>query len=380
MTPSLESIYNVEQNKYTLLDLPERVVAENLPEISLVNLGQEAKVAPQLGVISRKLRDALQDCLANNEQALLFLNRRGYCPILACPSCNYVKRCEQCSISMTYHTKREILLCHLCGHSEKYSPPYRCPSCRQKLTLSGFGTQRIEKNIAYLFPRSRIARMDRDTTSRRGSHERILNAFGRGEIDILLGTQMIAKGLDFPNVTLVGVINADISLHVPDFRATETTFQLVTQVAGRSGRGNKPGKVIVQSFTPDHPAITCAVNGDWKTYSQDEMVGRKQLAYPPFTHLIYLLIKGKDESIVVLEAEEVCGRIGKAATTASKNGIYSAVLGPAPAALALSHGYHRWQIILKVTSVFKALEHIVSPVLAKYKPNKVHVIVDVDPL
>lgn len=379
-TPSLESIYNVEQNKYTLLDLPERVVAEKPPEIILVNLAEEAKVAPQLGVISRKLRDALQECLARNEQALLFLNRRGYCPILACPSCNYVKRCQQCSISMTYHTTREILLCHLCGYTEKYVPPYHCPACRQKLTLTGFGTQRIEKNIAYLFPEARISRMDRDTTSRRGSHERILIAFGRGEIDVLLGTQMIAKGLDFPNVTLVGVINADISLHIPDFRSTETTFQLVTQVAGRSGRGSKPGKVIVQSFTPEHPAISCAVTGDWQTYAENELAARKELSYPPYTHLIYLLIKGRDETVVILETEELCGRISKKVKATAKNGVYAAVLGPAPAPLALSHGYHRWQIILKVTSVYSVLEQIISPVLAQYKPNKVQVIVDVDPL
>ena len=379
-TPSLESVYNVRLNKYTLLDLPDRVVAEKPPEVQLVSMAEEAKVAPQLGVISRPLRNELSRCLDANEQALLFLNRRGYCPVLSCPACGFVKRCDHCSVSMTYHAKKNILLCHLCGAQEKYSPPYFCQACQQKLSLSGFGTQRIEKNIAYLFPAARIARMDRDTTSRRGSHERILNAFARAEIDILLGTQMIAKGLDFPNVTLVGVINADISLHIPDFRSSETTFQLVTQVSGRSGRGVKPGKVIVQSFTPDDPAISLAVAGDWRTFAENELAARKSLSYPPFSHIIHVLVKGKDEQIVVLETQELCDRITRAAKKGAARGALVSVLGPAPAALALAHGYHRWQIMLKVTSVFTVLDTIVAPVLARYKPNKVQVIVDVDPL
>jgi len=280
-TPSLESIYNVTKGKYKLLQLPKRVLAKSMPEIKLVDLAKEAKVAPQLGVISRSLRDALQDCLDNGDQALLFLNRRGYCPIMVCPSCNYIKRCKNCDVSMTYHSVKEKISCHLCGHVERYRPPYFCPDCKIKLNITGFGTQRVEKNLNYLFPNARIGRMDRDTTSKRGSHERILSAFANGDIDFLLGTQMIAKGLDFPNVTVVGVINADISLKIPDFRATETTFQLITQVAGRSGRAEKPGKVIVQSFTPDHPAIVCAVNSQWRKFAKISKEKKKKTLLLP---------------------------------------------------------------------------------------------------
>ncbi len=380
-TPSLESYYNVKVGKYKMLELPERVIAKSIPKLSLVDLKKEAKIAPMLGVISKKMRDALQECLDKNEQALLFLNRRGYCPIVICPTCSYVKPCEQCSVSLTYHKEKEQLACHLCGHTERYSPPYRCPECGKKLNIAGFGTQRIEKNINYLFPNAKIARMDRDTTTKRGSHERLLSAFARGEIDFLLGTQMIAKGLDFPNVTLVGVINADTSLHVPDFRATETTFQLITQVAGRAGRGDKPGKVIVQSFQPDHPAIICAVESKWHDYADQELKQRKELSYPPYTHLVNLVLKGKDEDKVQFAAHELAMRIErKSKIIYSSDKIFALLLGPAPAPLARAHGSYRWQLSLKVTSVVKALEKIIKPVVRNFKPRGAQVIIDVDPM
>ncbi len=380
-TPSLESYYNVKVGKYKMLELPERVVAKSLPKLSLVDLQKEAKIAPMLGVISKKMRDALQECLDKKEQALLFLNRRGYCPIVICPSCSYVKPCEQCSVSLTYHKEKEQLACHLCGHTERYMPPYKCPECGGKLNVSGFGTQRIEKNINYIFPDAKIARMDRDTTTKRGSHERFLSAFARGEIDFLLGTQMIAKGLDFPNVTLVGVINADTSLHIPDFRATETTFQLITQVAGRAGRGDKPGKVIVQSFQPDHPAIICAVESKWHDYADQELKQRKELSYPPYTHLVNLILKGKEEDKVQLAAHELAMRIErKSKFVYASDKIFALLLGPAPAPLARAHGSYRWQLTIKVTSVVKALEKIIKPVVGNYKPRGVQVITDVDPM
>jgi len=379
-TPSLESIYNVTKKKYKLLQLPVRVVAKAMPKIQLVDLAKEAKVAPQLGVISRPLRDALQNCLDNGEQALLFLNRRGYCPIIVCPSCNYIKRCENCSVSITYHAVKEKLSCHLCGHEEPYRPPYYCPDCKKKLNITGFGTQRVEKNLACLFPKARIGRMDRDTTSKRGSHERILSAFSTGEIDFLLGTQMIAKGLDFPNVTVVGVINADISLHVPDFRATETTFQLITQVAGRSGRAEKPGKVIVQSFTPEHPAVTCAVNGQWRDFAREELKLRRELCYPPYTHIINIIFKGKKEKEVVVAADDFGNRLKTVFKKFAKQGICSGILGPAPAPLSLAYGYYRWQLILKVYSVGETLKKIIAPTLKSNRYKGVQIIVDVDPI
>ncbi len=379
-TPSLESIYNVTKKKYQLLQLPKRVLAKTMPEIKLVDLAKEAKVAPQLGVISRSLRDSLQDCLDNGDQALLFLNRRGYCPIMVCPSCNYIKRCKNCDVSMTYHSVKEKISCHLCGYVESYRPPYFCPDCKIKLNITGFGTQRVEKNLAYLFPNARIGRMDRDTTSKRGSHERILSAFANGEIDFLLGTQMIAKGLDFPNVTLVGVINADISLKIPDFRATETTFQLITQVAGRSGRAEKPGKVIVQSFTPDHPAIVCAVNNQWREFAKNELNARKELSYPPYSHIINIIFKGKKEVDVVTAADDFGIRLKPLWRKFAREGICSDILGPAPATLSLAYGYFRWQLILKVYSVNETLKKIVAPTIRKNKYKGIQIIVDVDPI
>ncbi|NLF40445.1 primosomal protein N' [bacterium] len=378
-TPSLESIANVRAGKYTLLDLPERVVAEALPMIELVDLREETKVAPQLGVISRSLRAALQSCLGRHEQALLFLNRRGYCPFLVCPQCGYVYQCDQCAVSMTFHAHRKALLCHLCGKQEDYEAVTRfCPDCRVKLNLCGYGTERIERTLSHLFPEARVQRMDRDTTVRKGSHERILSSFARGEVDILLGTQMIAKGLDFRNVTVVGVVNADVSLHVPDFRAPETTFQLITQVAGRAGRGEKPGFVIVQSFTPEHPAIQCAVNGSWQEFAENELAERKALWYPPFSHLINILVKGKTEEQVILGAQELADALTKLHERQAKRSI--ALLGPAPAPLARAHGYHRWQITVKTGSAPHALETFIQPVLKRYRPRGTQVIIDVDPV
>jgi len=378
-TPSLESIYNVQRKKYHLLELPERVAGYALPAIRLVDTRKEIRVAPHLGIISRPLREALQTCLANQEQAVLFLNRRGFSPVLMCHTCGYVRHCAHCAVSLSYHTSQQ-LICHVCGHAEPYTPPYPCPECRATLCLAGCGTQRVEKHLAYLFPRARIARMDRDTTQRRGSHERILGAFGTGQVDILLGTQMIAKGLDFPNVTVVGVINADIALHAPDFRATETAWQLITQVAGRAGRGSKPGTVIIQSAQPDHPAIVCAINGAWRDFARQELKQRRELSYPPFTHLINLLIKGRDHEKVVTAASELMIELEylRQRTSPSLHGCIQA-LGPAPAPLALAHGLHRWQITLKSSSVLATLEHLVTPLLRAKIYRGVELIVDVDP-
>jgi len=380
-TPALESIYNVRKKKYTLLSLPERVAARAMPAITLVDMRDEARVAPQLSVISRPLRSALEECLQQREQALLFLNRRGYCPILTCPSCGFVKRCATCAVSLTYHVTRQRLMCHLCGHHEEYRAPYVCPECRAKLNLCGFGTQRVEKHLAYLFPHARIARMDRDTTSTRGSHARILNAFALGEIDLLLGTQMIAKGLDFPNVTVVGVINADTSLHVPDFRSAEVTCQLITQVAGRAGRGSKPGIVIVQSFAPEAPAVSMAVAGDWNGFANAELRIRRDVSYPPFTHFVNLLAKGRDEAAVITTARDLANdlTVALARRDIARHGIFG-VLGPAPAPLALAHGFHRWQLTIKTQAVRAALAEVIMPVVRATRVTGVELIVDADPI
>jgi primosomal protein N' (replication factor Y) len=380
-TPSLESLHNAQRRKYTMLRLPARVVAPVMPTIIRVDMREEVRVAPQLGIISRALRTALADCLGNREQALLFLNRRGYCPILSCPSCGYVKQCTNCAVSLTYHAAAERIVCHLCGHAERYLPPYICPECRTRLNICGFGTQRVEKHLAYLFPQARIGRMDRDTTVRRGSHERILSAFGHGEIDILLGTQMIAKGLDFPNVTVVGVINADTALHVPDFRAAEVTCQLITQVAGRAGRGSKAGTVFVQSYIPDAHAVRLAVAGDWSGFAREELRSRRDLSYPPYAHLIHVIIKGRDEPRVVATATAVATELAARVRSGgvARHGIF-ATLGPAPAPLAMAHGYHRWQITIKTHQVRAALAHCIMPTLTSQRTSGIELIVDVDPI
>jgi len=380
-TPSLESLHNAQRRKYVLLRLPARVVAPVMPTIVRVDMRAEVRVAPQLGIISRALRTALADCLDNREQALLFLNRRGYCPILSCPSCGYVKQCANCAVSLTYHAAAERIVCHLCGHAERYQPPYVCPECRTRLNICGFGTQRVEKHLAYLFPKARIARMDRDTTGRRGSHERILSAFGHGAIDILLGTQMIAKGLDFPNVTVVGVVSADTALHVPDFRAAEVACQLITQVAGRAGRGSKPGTVFVQSYIPDAHAVRLAVAGDWSGFAREELRTRRDLSYPPFAHLINVIVKGRDESRVVAAATALATELARRVQHGDigRHGIF-ATLGPAPAALAMAHGYHRWQLTIKTHQVRAALAHCIMPALAAQRAAGIELIVDADPI
>lgn len=378
-TPSLESLYNVQRKKYQLLELPERVAGSVLPSVQIVDLREEARIAPHLAIISRALRDALKDCLERREQAVLFLNRRGYCPVLTCASCGYVQQCQQCAVSLSYHTHGQ-LLCHVCGYTEPYRPPYRCAECGGTLTLAGCGTQRVEKHLAALFPTARLARMDRDTTQRRGSHERILSAFGAGQIDILLGTQMIAKGLDFPNVTVVGVVHADLALHAPDFRAAEHTWQLITQVAGRAGRSEKPGKVIIQTYQPSHAAIAAAISGRWRDFVQKELHERRMLSYPPFTHLVIIEVKGRDEDKVITACNELILALGELRERMPVNAHGCVqVLGPAPAPLARAHGYHRWHVTLKTSAVLSTLEHVVTPALHAKKYRSVELIVDVDP-
>ena len=377
-TPSLESVRNVELGKYTLLKLKKRVCASADIQTELVDLNQEVQVAPQFGLISRSLKAALESCLSKREQVILFLNRRGYVPRLICPECYETLKCPNCSVPLAYHKKDNILKCHLCGYVSEFCPPYKCPECKIPLKLAGYGTQRVENLLHALFPEAKIGRMDRDTTSKKGAHEKILGDFAAHEFDILLGTQMIAKGLDFHNVTLVGVLNADISLNTPDFRSGERTFQLVTQVVGRSGRGAKAGRSIVQSFTPEDPVLRCAVEGSWEGFVKKEMEDRRELNYPPFSHIIEIIFRSKDSAKAHVAASKARRRI-VALSHGLPGNFYLTEVEEAYPAFAFNE--YRWQIHMRVSSVPRAMETLIRPIKSFIKStSNVKCQVDVDPV
>jgi primosomal protein N' (replication factor Y) len=309
-TPSLESMHNARSGKYGLAILPHRVDHRKMPVVRVVDMRAEAQREGKIFVLSRDLMNAIQDRLDRREQTILFLNRRGFATSLTCPLCGYVATCSNCSVAMTYHRQHHRLVCHICGDVRPLPQTCPNPDCRDPaFRYAGMGTQRVEDVIAKVFPRAKVTRMDADTTTGKGSHARILNAFRAGEIDVLVGTQMIAKGLHFPNVTLVGVINADSSLHMPDFRAGERTFQLLTQVAGRAGRGDVMGEVIVQTFTPFHPSVQAARQLDYELFYDQEIEFRRELAYPPFAHLACITLSGPQEELVALTARTLARRL-----------------------------------------------------------------------
>jgi primosomal protein N' (replication factor Y) len=341
-TPSLESRLKAGKGLvYRLLELPHRIDHKPLPEVKVVDMRREIKNGNR-GIFSQALTEAVNLRLDRGEQILLFLNRRGYATIVVCRECGLVLKCPRCDISLTYHLDNR-LRCHYCNHT--IPAPGRCPGCSSRyISHFGTGTQKVEEEAKRLFERAGIVRMDSDTTTRKGSHERILKSFREGKADILIGTQMIAKGLDLPKVTLVGVINADTTLHMPDFRAAERTFQLLTQVAGRSGRGDLPGEVLIQTYSPDHYSITAAAAHDYEGFYKNEMRVRRALGYPPFSHLALLLFTHEDEDeakkgaflaqeFFVKELLNAGGQID--------------LLGPAPATLNKLKGRHRWQLVLK---------------------------------
>jgi primosomal protein N' (replication factor Y) len=291
------------------------------------------------------MRAQIAEVLRRREQGILFLNRRGFARIAFCPACRGGMECPKCDVALVLHQRAQRLICHLCGHEQP--PSSRCPACGQAgLRFLGFGTERVEQELRETFPGARIARMDSDTTAARGSHERILGAFERGEVDLLVGTQMIAKGLDFPRVTLVGIVSADTSLSLPDWRASERTFQLVAQVAGRAGRSERGGVVIVQTLQPDHPAIQCAVRHDYRAFVASELPLRAQSGYPPCTEVVRLLVSHPDAERTEKAAEKAKEKL---APMASEFGVE--LLGPAPCPIERVRGRWRWQLLLKCRDV-----------------------------
>ncbi len=373
-TPSLEALANAARGKYTRLVLPQRVDRRPLPVLRVVDLRREGGGA---SLLSRPLLAALAERLERQEQALLFLNRRGHSHHTQCRACGWVPTCLYCDIALTLHLAPREWRCHYCDHREPATAG--CPQCRAALLrLSGAGTQRAERELAAVLPRARVLRLDTDVARDRAAPADVLGGFARGEADVLLGTQMIAKGFDFPRVTLVGVLDADVALHLPDFRAAERTFQLLVQVAGRAGRGRQPGEVLVQTCSPDHPAITAACRYDASGFAERELAERREAGYPPFVRLATLLLTGADEAEVQHAAEALAEAIRPEAGAQSVQ-----VLGPAPQALARLRGKYRWHLLLKGASAAK-LRAVAALGLAwgesKQRPSTVRVVADVDPV
>jgi primosomal protein N' (replication factor Y) len=376
-TPSMESFYNVEKGKYRLLEMPIRADHKKMPVVRVVDMRQVARHEKGTPILSPELKEAILRRLDRREQTLLFLNRRGFATSLQCPLCGYVAQCPNCSLSLTYHRQAGKLLCHICGHEAVAPAVCPDPKCRNPaIRYAGLGTEKVEATLAKLFPNARIRRMDSDTLKRKEDYRRILGDFRTGKIDLLVGTQMIAKGLHFPNVTLVGIIYADLSLHLPDFRAGERTFQLLTQVAGRAGRGDVEGEVFVQAFTPFHPAIQYARRHDFAGFYEQEIHFRRQLNYPPVSRIALLLLKGRNEEKVKFSATHVRQQIEK------WSGAFPDMIlaGPAPAPLARTESKHRFHILLRTRQMSRLSQRLAGLIASLTLPDEVAMSVDIDPV
>jgi primosomal protein N' (replication factor Y) len=342
-TPALESWHRAQQGEFRLIELSGRVLQRPLPDVSTIDLRTTTQDRHQRGAISRQLHQQMTLALRDGGQVILLLNRRGYATSIQCPGCGEPVRCTSCDISLTLHREANQAICHYCDYT--IPAPDRCPACGSTgIRFSGFGTEKLEREVRSRFPRTTILRMDSDSMQKPGSHEQALARFRSGEVQILLGTQMIAKGLDFPNVTLVGVINADTSLHFPDFRAAERTFQLVTQVAGRTGRGERGGLVLVQTYSPEHPAIQAAIRHDYAAFARQELPVRREFHYPPSAAMLRIIIRGENEKETECFADAFAERLEQAIAA---NATTIRMLGPAPAPIAKLHGRYRFHILLQ---------------------------------
>lgn len=383
-TPSIESWHNAQIGKYRLAKLPGRVEGRAMPNVTLVDMAKAKSTTGFAGIFSSELLDAIAKRLARNEQTILFLNRRGYARVWRCDACGWTASCRNCAglegrIPYTYHLREQCLRCHICGAWERL--PQECPECKgREFSRTGIGTERAEIALSRCFPRAKILRMDRDSTSRKDAHDEILSQFGSGRADILLGTQMIAKGLDFPNVTLVGVLNADQSLAIPDFRAEERTFQLLAQVSGRAGRAEKPGEVFFQTFDPDARAIRLAANeNSYPEFAEQELENRKQGFYPPWSRFAILHVKGSDSANVSQWCAFYAENLKRFARESPNCGRLE-VSGATPAFLEQVEGVWRWQVTLRGERA-KSITSAVSW-LVKYcpPPKGIQLALDVDAL
>src|SRR6266480_2738196 len=371
-TPSLESYHNATTGKYRLATLSQRVDEKQMPLMRVVDLRQERRKEKSPAILSEKLMQAISARLDKREQTILFLNRRGFSTSLLCSNCGEARNCPNCSVALTFHRPIARLSCHLCGHTA--AVPKKCPVCgKDALIYSGFGTEKVESTVTHIFPKANVRRMDADSMTRKEAYRETLRNFRTGKIDILVGTQMIAKGLHFPNVTLVGIINADLALHLPDFRAGERTFQLLTQVAGRAARGETPGEVFVQTYTPFSPSIQFARHHDFAGYFQQELEFRERCDFPPFKHAILITVRSAHEGRAKLSAETLVRRLKESLGS-------EFILGDAtPAPLEKLQGQFRFHILIRGEAIMR-LSRLVREALDKLPfPEDVTVTVDVDP-
>ncbi|EEG76713.1 primosomal protein N' [Dethiobacter alkaliphilus] len=369
-TPALESSLQARLGNYRLCPLQERIANRPMPPVEIVDMRQELKDGHR-SIFSRPLLAALEKVFAEEKQAILLLNRRGYATFVLCRECGHVMRCTGCNVALKFHMAEEMLRCHYCEHQEPY--PLTCPKCSGRyIKHFGTGTQKVEEELRKHFPHVRVARLDADTTTRKGAHQKILNTFKNKEAHVLIGTQMVAKGLDFPDVTLVGVITADTAINLPDFRAGERTFQLLTQVAGRAGRGSAGGNVVVQTYTPEHYAILAAKTHDYEAFYAEESVARRELGYPPFTRMVRLLLSGEDEARVIDAASFMVSLFEGDAD----------ILGPSPCPIEKVRGQFRWQVVVRhceLEPLLAAVEDAAEKFRCSPPATAVRLSVDVDP-
>lgn len=373
-TPALESFARAKKGVYTLLSLKQRALHQALPTVYIADMREELRQGNR-SMFSQSLIEAIRVRLEKKEQMVLFLNRRGYSSFVLCRDCGTVVQCPNCDISLTYHRTTEKLKCHYCGYEEHV--PQICPQCQSDhIRYFGTGTQKVEEEIYKLFPEARVLRMDVDTTKHKGAHEEILETFGAGQADILLGTQMIAKGLDFPNITLVGVLSADTSLHLPDYRAAERTFQLLTQVSGRAGRHDKPGEVIIQTYTPEHYAIELAKTQDYEPFYEREMFLRRRSSYPPYYFVALIQLSHED----VMMAAEYAGRVADWLRENLSNQV--AIIGPTTASIARLQNRYRYQCLIKYKiepNLIPVLQRLLAMYRAEWIKQGILMTVDLDP-
>ena len=369
-TPKIESYARAKKGYYQLLELPSRVNNKPLPKVSIVDMKKEIRKGN--AIFSDELRNKINDRLIKKEQVMLLLNRRGYANYLTCNNCGFVFKCPNCDITLTYHKTSGMMRCHYCGYASKKVEV--CPSCKEKsIKQMGVGTEKLEEKIKEEFPLAKVLRMDADATSKKGSHNKIISSFNTGEYNVLVGTQMISKGLNFPCVTLVGVINADVSLNIPNFRSSEQTFSLLDQVIGRSGRADKEGEAVIQTFNPDHYSIICASNHDYKSFFNHEMYVRKKLNYPPFCFITLIKISSKDFNYGIGEAKKISNYL-------RQNLKNTSVLGPSIASVLKVNNNYNFSVILKYKKEEK-LYYFLNQIIKIYEGNaKIKVSLDFDPI
>lgn len=371
-TPSLETFYHAKNGKYVLLQLPQRIKKRKLPQIEIVDMRLEKRYPPIKSIFSQRLILELKKTIDDGNQAILFLNRRGFATYIYCSRCGYVMRCPRCEIALTYHSMRKILLCHYCNYTTEAT--LICPGCNGNyLSYRGIGTQKVESQLQRILPAAKSERLDSDAITIRGKLEQIIKNFRARKIDILVGTQLVAKGHDFPQVNLVGVILADMSLNIIDFRADERTFSLLTQVAGRAGRGKERGKVIIQTYNPEHPAIRYAIKHDYLSFYKEEIKKRKELNFPPFSHFIRLTFKAKKEENAIKASNFLKEEMAKLGGKRLK------LLGPAPHPVVKLKRYYRWQLVIVGKEIEYILRLLYNIIGYKRRLRGCEVIVDVDP-